>query len=178
MKYLKLSIVFLVITVYLVGIRLTPIRTDPITTNPNYNVETKVFTPQPKVKILDGDTFILDWERVRLIGIDTPEIQHTAKKADCWAYRSMARLEFYLTTIRDTSEITITRYGQDKYKRTLAVVEIPSLNTSVNEMLVREGYAKPFRPATGIPAPNYDDASNEAIEKQAGNYNICSYSRY
>lgn len=144
--------------------------------------------PHTTVKILDGDTFILNGEHIRLLGINAPEIFHWDKKADCWAYQSMSRLEYYLTRIRPKSDIQIQREGKDKYWRTLALVFISgsttdssgvwsgTLNwTPINQLMVREWFAETFRPEGWVPAPDYTADALIAIDKLAGNLSHCNY---
>ena len=131
--------------------------------------------PHTTVKILDGDTFILNGEHVRLIGMNAPEIFHWDKKADCGAYQSMARLEYYLTRIRPQSDIQIQREGKDKYWRTLALVFISGATTPINQLMVREWFAETFRPEDWVPAPDYTADALIAIDKLAGNLSHCTY---
>jgi micrococcal nuclease len=88
--------------------------------------------------VVDGDTFVLaGGERVRLIGIDTPEtvhphkpIEHLGPEASEFAKRllsgQMVRLEF------DVQE-------RDRYGRLLAYVYLED-GTFVNAEILRQGY--------------------------------------
>lgn len=129
--------------------------------------------PHKEIKILDGDTFILNWEHIRLIGINAPEIRHADERADCWAYQSMSQLEHYLTRIRSVSFLQIQRHGFDKYNRTLATVTIEWDKLSINERMVRDWYAESFAPKDGIPAPDYTSQNKDAINNLLGNYSHC-----
>jgi micrococcal nuclease len=91
-------------------------------------------------RVVDGDTFVLaDGERVRLIGVDTPETvkpgtapQVYGKEASRYTKRMLegkrVRLEF------DVSE-------RDRYGRLLAYVYLED-GTFFNEHLLAEGYAR------------------------------------
>ncbi len=91
-------------------------------------------------RVVDGDTFVLaGGERVRLIGVDTPEtvrpgtaVQTYGKEASDFAKKSLTgkkvRLEF------DVSE-------KDRYGRLLAYVYLED-GTFLNELLLQEGYAQ------------------------------------
>ncbi len=131
--------------------------------------------PHTTVKILDGDTFVLNGEHIRLIGLNAPEIFHWDKKADCWAYQSMARLEYYLTRIRPVTDIQIQREWKDKYNRTLAIVFISGSTTPINQLMVRDWFAETFRPEGWVPAPDYTADALIAIDKLAGNLSHCNY---
>jgi len=91
-------------------------------------------------RVVDGDTFIIaGGERVRMIGVDTPETvkpgtapEPYGKEASQYTKKMLAgkkvRLEF------DVAE-------RDKYGRLLAYVYLED-GTFVNEKLVAEGYAR------------------------------------
>lgn len=71
------------------------------------------------LSVTDGDTIRLDDERVRLIGVDAPEIH----RAECLKERlrgQMARIA--LTLMLDGRTIVLQRDGKDRYGRTLAIV--------------------------------------------------------
>ena len=103
-------------------------------------------------RVVDGDTLMLEnGERVRLIGIDTPEMHESNK-----LYRDSQRTRQDITTIqklgrkayeftknlvegkRISLEFDVERY--DKYSRILAYVYLKD-GTFVNAKIVEEGYA-------------------------------------
>lgn len=103
-------------------------------------------------RVVDGDTLILaSGERVRLIGIDTPEM-HDSDKLNRDAAGSRQRIseikemgkrsyEFTKKLVegkRVSLEFDVERY--DKYKRLLAYVYLKD-GTFVNAEIVKEGYA-------------------------------------
>ncbi len=112
-------------------------------------------------RVIDGDTFELaGGERVRLIGINSPEYepwknikQFFGKEASDYARKLLdgkkVRLELDSQTL-------------DKYRRTLAYVYLED-GQFVNSLLVQEGYAK----AKSYPPNNrYRQVFNE-LEKEA-----------
>ena len=103
-------------------------------------------------RAVDGDTLVLEnKERVRLIGIDTPEL-HESNKLYRDAQRSGQQVEVIKQLGRQSYEFTknlvegkrvrlefdVERY--DKYKRILAYVYLED-GTFVNARIVEEGYA-------------------------------------
>ncbi|MFC1994981.1 thermonuclease family protein [Chloroflexota bacterium] len=112
-------------------------------------------------RVIDGDTIIIDTgQRVRYIGIDTPEIHPTLEDYGWEAWQVNRRLvegkEVYLE--RDVSET-------DKYDRLLRYVYVDDI--FVNAELVRQGLAeaKAYPPDT-----KYQDHLEEleAEAKMAG----------
>jgi len=103
-------------------------------------------------RAVDGDTLLLENnERVRLIGIDTPEM-HESNKLNRDAQRSGQDVEKIKNLGRQAYEFTkklvegkkvrlefdVERY--DKYKRILAYVYLED-GTFVNAKIIEEGYA-------------------------------------
>ena len=103
-------------------------------------------------RVVDGDTLLLENnERVRLIGIDTPEM-HESDKLNRDAQRSGQSVEAIKELGRESYKFTkklvegkrvslefdVERY--DKYKRILAYVYLED-GTFLNAEIVRQGYA-------------------------------------
>jgi micrococcal nuclease len=80
---------------------------------------------------IDGDTIRMGAERIRLRGIDTPELNEPGGQA------ARQRLEQLLKE----GPIRIVPHGQDVYGRTVADVFVDGRN--VAGVLFQEGYAKP-----------------------------------
>ena len=118
-------------------------------------------------QVVDGDTFRLrTGERVRILGIDTPEVH---PEAECWgpeATEAAARLigsGETVTLYPDPSQDSVDRYG-----RLLRVVET-SEGTDVAEELVRVGAARVYvfdRPFARL--PDYEAAQERAEDAGRG----------
>lgn len=103
-------------------------------------------------RVVDGDTLVLEsGERVRLIGIDTPEMHDSAKLykdsqrsgQDIKTIKAMGERSYKFTKDllegkRVSLEFDTDRY--DKYGRLLAYVYLKD-GTFVNAKIVEEGYA-------------------------------------
>ena len=94
--------------------------------------------------VIDGDTVILsDDRKVRLIGIDTPEIGYDGHPSEPGAIRAK---DFLKQMLAQNPPVYLI-YDQehfDRHKRTLAHLFL-SKNTNVQATLLREGLAMPLR---------------------------------
>lgn len=105
-------------------------------------------TPTPVHTITDGDTIRIGEERIRIIGLDTPEVF----KPQCLAEKMLGdRATVRLGEILASGTMTLDRKGLDKYKRTLAVVSID--DKDVAPVMIAEGLAMKRRPKEGWCAP-------------------------
>ncbi len=89
--------------------------------------------------IIDGDTIVLETgEKVRYVGMDTPELHHPKKPVQCFAQKAMERNRELILgkVVRLEKDVSET----DKYGRLLRYVFIDNL--LVNDELVKEGYAQ------------------------------------
>lgn len=90
--------------------------------------------------VIDGDTLVVSGRRVRLIGIDTPELARAGRPADCYAAQALARTTALLP--RRTAVLLVADVEPiDRFGRALAYVYRRSDGLMVNAELVREGYA-------------------------------------
>lgn len=124
-------------------------------------------------KVIDGDTFsIVDGGKIRLIGINAPE------EGECF-YASSTE---YLSSLIGGKKIRLEKdiSGSDEYGRLLRYTILPAPtpeedDTLVNEMIVREGYAKRQQQA---PDNRYKDllitAEAEAKKLGKGLWSVCT----
>jgi micrococcal nuclease len=91
------------------------------------------------IRVIDGDTFEIEGGiKVRMIGIDTPEMKNKNKNIDCFATEAKKKAEQLLTGKEVILEKDISE--TDKYGRLLRYVYIDG--EMINSILVKEGYAK------------------------------------
>ena len=86
--------------------------------------------PQDKIRIVDGDSFRIGRERVRIIGYDAPELSQPRGPA----------AKILLTQLMRSGSVTMLRHGKDTYGRTLAFVYVDGKN--VAETMWAEGFIK------------------------------------
>ena len=93
-------------------------------------------------RVVDGDTIIVDKiGRVRLIGVNTPEIPHSGQPGQKGG-EDAATFTRKLLTGKEVA-LEYDSMLHDKFGRTLAYV-IMGDGTVVNEELLRRGYAEPI----------------------------------
>jgi len=89
---------------------------------------------------VDGDTAVLSTgERVRYIGVDTPEIHHPRRPVEPYAREAKEFNRRLVEGKRVRLEFDVQRY--DKYERLLAYVYLEE-GTFVNAELLAQGYAQ------------------------------------
>ena len=94
------------------------------------------------LKIIDGDTIVLNGEKIRFSGIDTPELKQTCLKGDQEVACGMSAKMLLVKKI-DNATLECIREGKDVYKRTLAECFVNG--ESLSKFLVRSGYAFAYR---------------------------------
>ena len=94
------------------------------------------------LKVVDGDTIVLNGEKIRFSGIDTPELKQKCIKNDQKVFCGVLAKKLLLEKIGNKT-LECIREGKDIYKRTLAECFINGESLSV--FLVRNGYAFAYR---------------------------------
>jgi len=87
--------------------------------------------------VVDGDTFWLHGEKIRIANIDAPEIRGRCEFERATARRATLRLARLLAGVG----LSLARQGRDRHGRTLATV---SGRSDIGKQLVREGLARPW----------------------------------
>jgi endonuclease YncB( thermonuclease family) len=109
---------------------LNPQHITPSLPPPRYRVE----------RVIDGDTIVVkDGGKVRLLGINAPEVAHRDRRAEPLGERAHRRLRELLQNKQVYLEFDQQR--RDRYERLLAHVTLED-GTAVNELLLREGLAR------------------------------------
>lgn len=90
------------------------------------------------VRVVDGDTLLLDGnERVRLIGVNTPESVDPRRPVEKFGKEAAS----FTRSLVEGKQVRLEfdQERRDRYGRTLAYVYLPD-GTLVNEVIIREGY--------------------------------------
>lgn len=128
--------------------------------------------------VVDGDTIdvLIDGreERVRLIGIDTPETKKPNSPVECYGPEASAFTE---TMLPPGTEVYIERdtVGRDDYGRLLGYVYRAVDAMFVNAEIVRQGFAQPLSIAPNtVHASQFVDAARSAESDDLGLWAVCS----
>lgn len=118
---------------------------------------------QGRARVVDGDTLVLGGLRIRLAGIDAPELAQVCHRSDGdWPCGTQAR-DFLIQLIgRDGT--TCAADGSDRYGRMLAVCAAKSVD--LNRAMVANGYAVAF----GDYAVQEDEARQNKLGLWAGSF--------
>ena len=129
------------------------------------------------VRVVDGDTIDVTVdgteERVRLIGIDTPETKKEGTPVECFGPEATAFTESLLppgTPVRLERDIE----PRDPYDRLLAYAYRAGDGLFVNLEIVRRGYAQPLTiPPNVAHSAAFVDAARDAEADDAGLWSAC-----
>ena len=94
------------------------------------------------LRVVDGDTIVLNGEKIRFSGIDTPELKQTCMNGDEKVFCGKSAKTLLIKKIGNETPKCISE-GKDAYKRTLAECYVNG--ESLSAFLVRSGYAFAYR---------------------------------
>lgn len=145
------AVVTVALLIFLIGSRWWREQPSPRTVEqPEVATQTDLPALRPKVhvkRVVDGDTLLLQTgERVRLIGIDTPESVKPDTPPEPFGHEASAFTKRFVEG-RDVL-LEFDRHREDQYGRTLAYVYVDDI--LLNEEIVRQGFSRaetrfPFR---------------------------------
>jgi micrococcal nuclease len=129
------------------------------------------------VSIIDGDTVVLDLrgrrERVRLLGIDTPETDHPSRPVECYGTEATAQLTGLIppgTTVRVERDVE----ARDHYDRLLLYLYRASDEVFVNLAMASSGHATTLHvEPNGAHRPTLAAAEAEARADGRGLWAAC-----
>lgn len=136
-----------------------------------------LISPPPRgfvlvTSVVDGDTIeIAGGQRVRYLGIDTPETVHPTKKVQCFGPEASAQNHHLVEgkAVRLVRDIEDT----DTYNRLLRYVYLED-GTFVNLALVQDGYANVLTyPPNIAHARELQAAQNDARVASRGLWSVC-----
>jgi len=134
------------------------------------------------IDVIDGDTLLVDLgtstERVRLLGIDAPELDFTDNirntKKECFALESQEKLKQLVINKTIILENDNKNELTDQYGRLLRYIYLPG-DVLVNELMLSSGSARllSFFPISKI--KTLRNAEQKAKEDNAGLWEVCPH---
>ena len=94
------------------------------------------------LKVIDGDTIVLNGEKIRFSGIDTPELKQKCMDKDQEVLCGVLAKVLLIEKIGSKTPTCISE-GKDIYKRTLAECFVDG--ESLSSFLVKSGYAFAYK---------------------------------
>lgn len=117
-------------------------------------------------RVIDGDTILLDGgERIRLIGVDTPETVHPSKPVEYFGKEASA----FTRTMAEGKRVRLEYdwQRQDRYGRTLAYVFLED-GQLLNAEIIRQGYGHAYTRFTFQRMEEFRALEREARENGRG----------
>lgn len=174
-KFLAISIVSLLISVFSIRFRSTP--PSDITQRAWSGEDQGSMASQSAtlIRVVDGDTIEVSVngqrEKVRLMGIDAPESVDPRHRVECYGKESSAHLSFLLKTSFLYLNRDSTSANRDKYNRLLRYIYTPE-GELVNKTMIADGYA--FEYTYDIPYDSREEfiaAEDDARKSARGLWN-------
>ena len=103
----------------------------------------KVLNASSSLKIIDGDTIILNSEKIRFYGIDTPELKQTCTDNYGHAYSCGVRAKLELEKIICSKKVSCIKKTKDRYKRSISICYVDK--NDINSLMVKRGWALAYR---------------------------------
>ena len=132
------------------------------------------------VRVVDGDTIVVSPnEKVRLIGVDTPETVHPKKLVACFGKeaKQFTRDAVEGKTIRLVMDkVNSKRQHKDKYLRTLAYAYLDD-GTMLNRELIRQGYAHAYTRFQFRYLIEFRELERQAQTQSVGLWSSCSLNK-
>jgi micrococcal nuclease len=152
------------VLIILIGAVVTHFVQAPVA--PESKPEESIGELYPVTHIIDGDTIIVRMggvdEKVRLLGIDTPEVDESRGPVECYGKEASEKTTSLLEGQSVYLETDPTQAKRDSYDRLLAYV-YTSDSTLINKILVEGGYAREYT----YDEPYLFQADFKAAEKSA-----------
>ncbi len=131
------------------------------------------------VRVVDGDTLVVEIghesERVRLLGIDTPERARSGAVEDCGADAATRSLEQVAAPGARVRLVTDPKTGdvRDRYDRLLAFAVIDGRDLGL--LQVRRGWARvyAYRDRRFDGRSRYERAESDAVRQGRGVHRVC-----
>ncbi|EDM72507.1 nuclease (SNase-like) protein [Roseobacter sp. AzwK-3b] len=135
-------------------------RHESATSSPNefdHNDATSKGSLMGIASVIDGDTIDVMGTRIRLHGIDAPEIGQLCA-VNSAKYKCGQRSTFYLEQLLGRSVVTCETLDTDRYGRTIATCSVNG--SDIGASMVASGWALAYRRYDDVYVPHETDAKN------------------
>ncbi len=147
---------------------------------PNQTLRLNTATPAGYYNVVtfdDGDTIAVDMngtqEKIRFIGIDTPETHDPRKAVQCFGQSAADYTKQRIGTQPVRLETDPLSSNRDRYNRLLRYVYLPD-GTLLNAELVKQGYAFAYLSFPFTKSEEFRVLQTTARESNAGLWNSCN----
>lgn len=128
------------------------------------------------VNIADGDTISIDMEgvveRVRLIGVDTPETNDPRKDVQCYGHAASSFTKNLIGVNRVRLQTDSLSTNRDRYSRLLRYVYLPD-GRLVNAEIIKQGYGFAYIHFPFTKLDEFKALQNTAEQQNLGLWNAC-----
>ena len=111
------------------------------------------------LKIIDGDTIILNAEKIRFYGIDTPEVKQKCTDNNGQSYSCGIQATLELKKIIGSRKVSCIKKTKDRYKRSISICYVNG--NDINSLMVKKGWALAYRKYSKKYISNEINAKNE-----------------
>ena len=115
-----------------------------------------------KPRVVDGDTIHINQTKIRLHGIDAPEMKQTCRTSKGKEQMCGVLAKQALERLVRGQDVTCKGDTRDRYKRLIAVCYVGPLD--INEQMLRQGWARAYRRYS----MDYVDDEKAARDTRAG----------
>ncbi len=127
-------------------------------------------------KVVDGDTLHIKTYKIRLEGIDAPEMRQKCKKSYFQIIFFSFQRDYFCGQVSKNKlvqkignkPVKCILLGKDRYKRYLA--KCFKANTNLNRWMVRNGYAVAYRKYSKLYIPDENLAKEEKVGLWRGTF--------
>ena len=172
----KQYIGLIISSLFFVGCSVFPENTEIVETKTYENIEIELY---PVLYVFDGDTFETNIngkkEKIRILGIDTPEVDGGFRTADCYGDDASKYAKEYLKG-KNVAFLT-SKIGdeKDKYGRLLRYVFVDGVDFGAH--LIETGYAENYKTFPHDRRSYYNQIEKTAQNAKIGMWNSenCSF---